>query len=163
MRFLFPVLAAAALAGPALAQQAPQDAAARLGAMTCREFLALDAGAQATVKAAMLAHAKGEPLPDAPLPAPAEGGTAPVVEDRTGAPETVTAGAAPAATTGTGTGAPEVVAGENESGKVSPEGTEASVTDEGGDRRLVAMRTSCEGGPDALALNALRAAFGNSL
>ena len=145
MRFLFPVVAAASIAAPALAQEAAPDAAARLEAMTCREFLALDAGGQATVKAAMLAHASGEALPDVPLPAPGEGGQV-----------------AEAGTEG-GTGAPEVVAGENESGKVTPEGTEVSVTDEGGDRRLVAMRTSCEGGPDALALNALRAAFGNSL
>lgn len=152
MRFLFPVVAAASIAAPALAQEAAPDVAARLEAMTCREFLALDADGQATVKAAMLAHASGEALPDTPLPAPGEGGQA--AEDQSGAPE---------AGTGGGTGAPEVVAGENESGKVTPEGTEVSVTDEGGDRRLVAMRTSCEGGPDALALNALRAAFGNSL
>lgn len=157
MRFLFPVVAAASIAAPALAQEATPDAAARLEAMTCREFLALDAGGQATVKAAMLAHASGEPLPDTPLPAPGAGGR--VVEDRAAGSET----AAPGAGTQGGTGAPEVVAGENESGKVTPEGTEVSVTDEGGDRRLVAMRTSCEGGPDALALNALRAAFGNSL
>lgn len=152
MRFLFPVVAAASIAGPALAQEAAPDAAARLEAMTCREFLALDADGQATVKAAMLAHASGEALPDTPLPAPGGGGQ--VAEDQSGAPEAGTDG---------GTGAPEVVTGENESGKVTPEGTEVSVTDEGGDRRLVAMRTSCEGGPDALALNALRAAFGNSL
>lgn len=165
MKFPFPAIAAACLAaGPALAQDAAPDMVARLEAMTCREFLALDAGGQATVKAAMLAYARGEPLPDTPLPAP--GAAAPqVVEDRTGADvDATTGGVTPAAGAATGgTGAPEVVAGENESGKVSPEGTEASVTDEGGDRRLVAMRTSCEGGPDALALNALRAAFGNSL
>lgn len=161
MRFLFPVVAAASIAAPALAQEVAPDVAARLEAMTCREFLALDAGGQATVKATLLAHAKGEPLPDTPLPGPGAGGR--VVEDRTGAPETAAAGAAPDLVPEGGTGAPEVVAGENESGKVTPEGTEVSVTDEGGDRRLVAMRTSCEGGPDALALNALRAAFGNSL
>lgn len=161
MRFLFPVVAAASIAGPVLAQEATPDAAARLEAMTCREFLALDADGQATVKAAMLAHASGDPVPNTPLPVPGAGRQ--VVEDQTGVPETAAAEAAPEAGTQGGTGAPEVVAGENESGKVTPEGTEVSVTDEGGDRRLVAMRTSCEGGPDALALNALRAAFGNSL
>lgn len=166
MKFPFSAIAAACLAaGPSLAQEAAPETVTRLEAMTCREFLALDAGGQATVKAAMLAHARGEPLPGTPLPAPAAEATQ-VVEDRTGADVDATAGGAtPAASEAAkgGTGAPEVIAGENESGKVSPEGTEASVTDEGGDRRLVAMRTSCEGGPDALALNALRAAFGNSL
>lgn len=171
MKLPFPaiVLAGLSAAAPALAQESPQDVVARLEAMTCRAFLALDAGGQATVKAAMLAHASGEPLPDTPLPAPAaDAGTgaasAEVVEDRTGAAE----GADPARTetaaaASGGTGAPEVVEGENESGKVAPDGTEVAVTDEGGDRRLVAMRTSCEGGPDARALDALRAAFGNNL
>lgn len=165
MRCLFPVLAAASVAATTgLAQEAAPDVVARLEAMTCRAFLALDAGGQATVKAALLAHASGAPLPETPLPdTPAPGAGGRVVEDWTGAPGTAAAEAAPAAETGTGIGAPEVVEGENESGKVSPDGTEASVTDEAGDRRLVAMRTSCEGGPDARALDALRAAFGNSL
>lgn len=185
LSFPAPLLAGLVLAGlvapaPAFAQEAAPDPAARLEAMTCRDFLALDAAGQATVKAAMLAHVAGAPLPDAPLPAaPGKAGAAPprVVEDRTGAPEGANAETAKAGTgageagasgtqaaaAGSGTGAPEVVSGENESGKLAPDGTEASVTDEGGDRRLVAMRTSCEGGPDALALNALRAAYGNSL
>lgn len=162
MRFPFPAIAVACIAaGPALAQDAAPEVVARLESMTCREFLALDAGGQATVRAVMQAHASNEPLPDTPLPPPtasAEDGAAEVVGDRTGADRA----AAPAAPSG-GSDAPEVAAGENESGKVAPDGTEASVTDEGGDRRLVAMRTSCEGGPDALALNALRAAFGNNL
>ncbi|MBB1492509.1 MULTISPECIES: HdeA/HdeB family chaperone [unclassified Paracoccus (in: a-proteobacteria)] len=164
MRFPFPAIAAACIAAaPSFGQDAAPEVVARLESMTCREFLALDAEGQATVRAAMQAHASGEPLPDAPLPDPAASaeGAAGVVEDRTGADRTE-APAEPAAPGG-GTGAPEVVAGENESGKVAPDGTEASVTDEGGDRRLIAMRTSCEGGPDALALNALRAAFGNNL
>lgn len=180
MKFLFQAIAIAgiaAAASPALAQDATQDPAGRLEAMTCREFLALDAEGQATVKAAMLAHLSGEPLPDTPLPAPSSAdageGTSPdsgqVVADRTGTGEDgaavaeESAGDDAAASDGSGTGAPEVVEGENESGKVAPDGTEASVTDEAGDRRLVAMRTSCEGGPDSRALDALRAAFGNNI
>jgi hypothetical protein len=41
---------------------------------------------------------------------------------------------------------------------VNPDGTEVAAADEPGDPKLVAMRTSCEGGPDALASDALRAA-----
>lgn len=175
MKFLFQAVVLAGIAAttaPTLAQ----DAASRLEAMTCREFLALDAEGQATVKAAMLAHASGEPLPDAPLPAPASAdpaqgapaGHGQVVEDATGAREdgaAVVEGAAGADAAGSssGTGAPEVVEGENESGKLAPDGTEASVTDEAGDHRLVAMRTSCEGGPDSRALDGLRAAFGDNI
>ena len=64
MKLSLPVLALAGLtaAAPVAAQEAPPDAD-RLEAMTCREFLALDAAGQATVKAAMQAHASGEPLP----------------------------------------------------------------------------------------------------
>lgn len=165
MKFPFPAIAAACIAAaPALAQDAAADTVARLESMTCREFLALDAEGQATVKAAMHAHATGEPLPDTPLPDAAPSGEATqVVEDQTGTDVEADGAGDTAPQTTPGTGAPEMAAGENESGKVSPEGTEASVTDEGGDRRLVAMRTSCEGGPDALALNALRAAFGDGL
>lgn len=178
MKFLFQAIAiagagAAAAAAPALAQ----GAAGQLEAMTCREFLALDADGQATVKAAMLAHLSGEPLPASPLPAPvaADAGEAAspdqaqVVEDQAGATDdgSAVADRAPQADAATGEGssiaAPEVVAGENESGKVAPDGTEASVTDEPADDRLLAMRTSCEGGPDARALDALRAAFADNL
>ena len=60
--------------------------------------------------------------------------------------------------TATSVGDEEVVDGENESGKVNPDGTEMSVTDQPGDPKLTAMRTSCEGGPDALATDAMRAA-----
>lgn len=166
MRFPFPAIAAAciAAAAPSFGQDATPQDVARLETMTCREFLTLDAGGQASVRAAMQAHVSDEPLPDAPLLVPdaSPKGAAGVVEDRTGADRTEAPAAEPAAPGG-GTGAPEVITGENESGKLAPDGTEVSVTDEGGDRRLVAMRTSCEGGPDALALNALRAAFGNNL
>ena len=166
MKLSLPALALAGLtaAAPVPAQEAPPDAA-RLEAMTCREFLALDAAGQATVKAAMQAHASGEPPPGAPLPAPPAGGAASarVVEDRTGAAEGPDAAGTEMAAAPGGAAAPGVAGGQNESGKVAPDGTEASVTDEGGDLRLLAMRTSCEGGPDALALTALRAAFGNSL
>lgn len=61
-------------------------------------------------------------------------------------------------TTATSVGDEEVVDGEKESGKVNPDGTEVSVTDEPADPKLTAMRTSCEGGPDALATDAMRAA-----
>lgn len=68
-------------ATPGLAQDAPQDAAARLEAMTCRDFLALGARDRETVKAALLAHASGDPLPDPALPgSPAADATAPAAE-----------------------------------------------------------------------------------
>lgn len=168
----FPFQAAAiALAG--IAAAAPglaQDAAGRLEAMTCREFLALHAEAQDTVRTAMLAQLSGEPLPDAPLPAgsdAAQAGQAQVVEDETGVDDggtlAVEAPGEEAGSADASDAARNATAGENESGKTAPDGTEVSVTDEAGDRRLVAMRTSCEGGPDARALDALRAAFGDNL
>jgi hypothetical protein len=175
MRFLLQAAALASLAAasPGLAQEAPSDTAARLEAMICREFLAFDAAGQETVKAAMLAHLADEPLPNAPLPDPAAAGQGAsddgpeVVEDETGTDGSGSAGAgeAPEAAAAAGEAADADSSGEgaNESGKVAPDGTEASLTDEAGDSRLVAMRTSCEGGPDARALDALRAAFGNNL
>lgn len=51
-----------------------------------------------------------------------------------------------------------IVDGENESGQVNSDGTEASVTDAPADPKLTAMRTSCEGGPESLAADAMRAA-----
>ena len=72
MKLSLPALALAGLtaAAPVAAQEPPPDAA-RLEAMTCREFLALDAAGQATVKAAMQAHASGEPLPKSSIHASA--------------------------------------------------------------------------------------------
>lgn len=156
MRFPFPAMAVAigCIAAPALAQDAAPDAVARIEAMTCREFLAFDAGDQATVKAAMLAHASGDPLPDTPLPGAAAADAAKGSQ---------TADAAPAPKPVPKPASAGAAGGDTDSGTAAPDGTEASVTDQGGDRRLVAMRTSCEGGPDALAMNALRAAFGNNL
>ncbi len=189
MRTLIQAIAVSgAVAAPALAQDAPQDASqgagARLDAMTCSEFLQFGAQDQMTVMLAMRAHYNGEPLPDEPLPigveaeASADGlggdsGEASAEGLDTSAEgagaEMAAAGAAggteaAGAATGEGAGGTDVpdetgiVDGENESGQVNPDGTEASVTDAPADPKLTAMRTSCEGGPEALALDAMRAA-----
>jgi hypothetical protein len=195
MRTLIQAIAVSgAVAAPALAQDAPQDASqgagARLDAMTCSEFLQFGAQDQMTVMLAMRAHYNGEPLPDEPLPigveaeasadglggdsgeASAEGLDASLEGGAEGAGSAAAAmadtggagAAADGAATGEGAGGTDVpdetgiVDGENESGQVNPDGTEASVTDAPADPKLTAMRTSCEGGPEALALDAMRAA-----
>ncbi|HVG48685.1 MAG TPA: HdeA/HdeB family chaperone, partial [Rubellimicrobium sp.] len=73
MKTFFPVIViAAAVAGPTLAQDASGDAAGRLDAMTCREFMAFAPEDQMTMMLAMRAHVNGDPLPDEPLPVGAE-------------------------------------------------------------------------------------------
>jgi hypothetical protein len=165
-----------ALTGVVAAPAFAQEPGALLDAMTCREFLALAAPDQVTVMLALRAHVNGEPLPDEPLPVgtqaevdgadsdpegvAAEGTDASTDTPGNGAAETSdpTTEAADEGTTAISVGDEEVVDGENESGKVNPDGSEVAATDEPDDPKLVAMRTSCEGGPDALATDALRAA-----
>lgn len=156
MKALIKAIAAAGAvigAGPAAAQ----DAAARLDALTCSAFLGLGAEDQRNVMLALRAHVNGDPLPDTPLPVglgDEAGGGGP--EDAGGAAEGTGGGEG-----SEGTDPPDetgVVDAENESGNVNPDGTEASVTEGSGDPKLTAMRTSCEGGPESLASDALRAA-----
>lgn len=165
-----------------VAPDASPDMAGLLEALTCSEFLQLDAQNQMTVMLAMRASLNGEPLPDEPLPIglEAEVGGADGLGGASGnasgeGPETDGASGAEAVEAMTqvmdeadgqgegaeGTDVPDdtgVVDGENESGKVAADGTEASVTDEPADPKLTGMRTSCEGGPEALASNAMLAA-----
>ena len=164
-----------ALTGAITTPAFAQDPGALLDAMTCREFLALAAPDQTTVMLALRAHVSGDPLPDEPLPVGtraevdstdsdserASGEEADAATDTPGngaQSSDPTTEAADEGTTAISVGDEEVVDGENESGKVNPDGTEVAATDEPGDPKLVAMRTSCEGGPDALATDALRAA-----
>lgn len=181
-------LVAGALAIPAFAQGAGAegsagaagDVGARLDALTCSEFLQLEAQDQMTVMLALRAHYNGEALPDEPLPigleaelsgdglagdsgeAGAEGlDTTEPTEAETAAAVAGVDGANGAGEGADGTDPPDetgLVDGENESGQVNPDGTEASVTDAPADPKLTAMRTSCEGGPEALASNAMIAA-----
>lgn len=156
-----------ATAAPAPAQDAAPDVGVLLDALTCSEFLALGAQDQMNVMLAMRAHMNGDPLPDEPLPigrvgdAGAEGleaGTEGAAGAAGAAEGTEAAGGGEGVE---GTDPPDetgIVDGENESGNVNPDGTEASVSDAPGDPKLRAMRTSCEGGPESLAADAIRAA-----
>ncbi len=159
MKTLIQAVAAAGTiigAAPVAAQDLTPDVAARLDALTCSEFLALEAEDQMNVLLAMRAHMNGDPLPDKALPvglAEEAGGEEPGTEDASEA-----AGGGEGAEGDDPPDETGVVDGENESGNVNPDGTEASVTDAPGDPKLRAMRTSCEGGPESRAADALRAA-----
>lgn len=168
------------------AQGGGEDAAGLLAALTCSQFLQLGAQDQMTVMLAMRAHLNGDDLPDEPLPigldaevgspdgpggdsgASGDAGAEGLETDEATVAEAAEAAATVAeeGTEGGGEGAdgadpPDetgIVDGENESGQVSADGTEASVTDAPADPRLTGMRTSCEGGPEALASDAMLAA-----
>ena len=159
MKSLIQVLAiVGAVASPVLAQEAPQDPGAALEAMTCRDFIELAPEEQMTAMLAMRAHVNGDPLPDEPLPigAEAEVGGSDGLGGDSGTPSV----AADAATGVASEGVTEV---ENTAaaaaGEPSPEAlTAESLTEPPIDPKLTAMRTSCLGGPDALASDAMRAA-----
>lgn len=161
---------------------APPDLGALLEALTCREFLALGAQDQRTAMLALRALYNGDPLPDEPLPIGldagvggadgqgggpgASGAGGPDTEPSAEEAAAVVAEATAAEPVGEGEGQdgadpPDetgIVDGENESGKTDTDGTELAATGEPGDAKLTGMRTSCEGGPEALALDAMRAA-----
>lgn len=177
-----------ATAAPAMAQDAGPDMGALLDALTCSEFLQFEAQDQMNVMLALRAHSYGDPLPDEPLPIGVEaevggagglGGdsgdaSAEGLESGTEATVANAADGAKGSAEVTGEAVGEaggegadgadppdesgIVDGENESGQVNADGTEASVIDGPADPKLTAMRTSCEGGPEALAADAMRAA-----
>jgi len=162
MRSLIQVIAiAGAVASPAFAQETPEEPGAALDTMTCRDFVELAPEDQMAVMLAMRAHVNGDPLPDEPLPvgAEAEVGGADGSGDDSGS-TAAAAGTEPGADSEGQDAVTEV--GDTAAaaaGEPSPEAlTAESLTETPSDPKLTAMRTSCLGGPDALASDALRAA-----
>lgn len=161
------LIAALAVTGGMAAPALAQDAAGVLDALTCSRFLQIGAGDQMTVMLALRAHLNGDDLPDEPLPIglEAESGDAAGDPGDAGAESLETAVAEDGGEGAGGTDPPDetgIVDGENESGQVAADGTEASVTDAPADPKLRAMRTSCEGGPESLAADAIRAAHADT-